>query len=168
MAFTFPIRVYWEDTDAGGVVYHARYVAFLERARSDALRAGVAYTRGEPRIMETANGQARGWLVSLDSVRINGITLRNVPGVVLEVDMPQALLGMSFLNRMDMRREGGALTGLAAPACMAAGAGSHHQAGRKKATPSRPRDKMEIKRAIKTARYAGCVLSRLRLISQDF
>jgi aspartyl protease family protein len=77
--------------------------------RSDALRAGVAYTRGEPRIMETANGQARGWLVSLDSVRINGITLRNVPGVVLEVDMPQALLGMSFLNRMDMRREGGAL-----------------------------------------------------------
>lgn len=77
--------------------------------RSDALKAGVAYTRGEPRIMETANGQARGWLVSLDSVRINGITLRNVPGVVLEVDMPQALLGMSFLNRMDMRREGGAL-----------------------------------------------------------
>ena len=77
--------------------------------RSDALKAGVAYARGEPRIMETANGQARGWLVSLDSVRINGITLRNVPGVVLEVDMPQALLGMSFLNRMDMRREGGAL-----------------------------------------------------------
>ncbi|ADV26525.1 tol-pal system-associated acyl-CoA thioesterase [Pseudoxanthomonas suwonensis 11-1] len=37
--FRIPIRVYWEDTDAGGVVYHARYVAFLERARSDALRA---------------------------------------------------------------------------------------------------------------------------------
>ena len=36
------------------------------------------------------------------------------------------------------------------------------------ATPSRPRDKMEIKRAINTARYAGCVFSRLRLISQDF
>ena len=36
--FSIPIRVYWEDTDAGGVVYHARYVAFLERARSDALR----------------------------------------------------------------------------------------------------------------------------------
>ncbi|HET6395887.1 MAG TPA: tol-pal system-associated acyl-CoA thioesterase [Pseudoxanthomonas sp.] len=37
--FSIPIRVYWEDTDAGGVVYHARYLAFLERARSDALRA---------------------------------------------------------------------------------------------------------------------------------
>jgi len=33
-----PVRVYYEDTDAGGVVYHARYVAFCERARSDALR----------------------------------------------------------------------------------------------------------------------------------
>lgn len=35
---TIPIRVYFEDTDAGGVVYHARYVAFCERGRSDCLR----------------------------------------------------------------------------------------------------------------------------------
>jgi acyl-CoA thioester hydrolase len=42
-AFSFPIRVYWEDTDAGGVVYHASYLRFLERARSEWLRAqGVA------------------------------------------------------------------------------------------------------------------------------
>lgn len=33
-----PIRIYYEDTDAGGVVYHARYVAFCERARTDCLR----------------------------------------------------------------------------------------------------------------------------------
>ena len=32
---SFRYRVYWEDTDAGGVVYHARYLHFLERARSD-------------------------------------------------------------------------------------------------------------------------------------
>ncbi|MBW8310578.1 MAG: tol-pal system-associated acyl-CoA thioesterase [Rhizobium sp.] len=38
-AFSFPIRVYWEDTDAGGVVYHASYVRFLERARTEWLRA---------------------------------------------------------------------------------------------------------------------------------
>ena len=37
--FSFPIRVYWEDTDAGGVVYHANYLAFLERARTEWLRA---------------------------------------------------------------------------------------------------------------------------------
>jgi acyl-CoA thioester hydrolase len=35
----FVYRVYWEDTDAGGVVYHARYLHFLERARSDWLAA---------------------------------------------------------------------------------------------------------------------------------
>lgn len=37
--FSLPTRVYWEDTDAGGVVYHARYVAFLERARTEWMRA---------------------------------------------------------------------------------------------------------------------------------
>jgi acyl-CoA thioester hydrolase len=37
--FSWKIRVYWEDTDAGGVVYHARYAYFLERARSEWLRA---------------------------------------------------------------------------------------------------------------------------------
>ncbi len=36
--FSLPIRVYWEDTDAGGVVYHGAYVCFLERARSEWLR----------------------------------------------------------------------------------------------------------------------------------
>mgnify|MGYP002734473439 CR=1 FL=1 len=38
-SFSFPIRVYWEDTDAGGVVYHASYVCFLERARTEWLRS---------------------------------------------------------------------------------------------------------------------------------
>lgn len=37
--FAIPVRVYWEDTDAGGVVYHASYLRFLERARTDWLRA---------------------------------------------------------------------------------------------------------------------------------
>lgn len=36
--FIWPTRVYWEDTDAGGVVYHARYLAFLERARTEWMR----------------------------------------------------------------------------------------------------------------------------------
>ncbi|MFZ7304796.1 tol-pal system-associated acyl-CoA thioesterase [Avibacterium avium] len=36
--FSLPIRVYYEDTDAGGVVYHARYLHFFERARTDYLR----------------------------------------------------------------------------------------------------------------------------------
>lgn len=37
--FVWPLRVYWEDTDGGGVVYHARYLHFFERARSEWLRS---------------------------------------------------------------------------------------------------------------------------------
>jgi len=39
MAYHWPVRVYWEDTDAGGVVYYANYLRFMERARSEWLRA---------------------------------------------------------------------------------------------------------------------------------
>ncbi|MFP1722008.1 tol-pal system-associated acyl-CoA thioesterase [Lonsdalea quercina] len=36
--FRWPVRIYYEDTDAGGVVYYARYAAFYERARTEMLR----------------------------------------------------------------------------------------------------------------------------------
>ncbi|NRQ42756.1 tol-pal system-associated acyl-CoA thioesterase [Rheinheimera sp. YQF-2] len=37
--FIFPVRVYYEDTDAGGIVYYANYLKFFERARTEWLRA---------------------------------------------------------------------------------------------------------------------------------
>ena len=37
--FNWPIRVYYEDTDSGGVVYHSNYLNFMERARTEWLRA---------------------------------------------------------------------------------------------------------------------------------
>lgn len=41
--FTWPVRVYWEDTDAGGIVFYANYLKFFERARTEWLRhLGVA------------------------------------------------------------------------------------------------------------------------------
>jgi acyl-CoA thioester hydrolase len=39
MAFEFPIRIYWEDTDAGGIVFYANYLKFFERARTEWLRS---------------------------------------------------------------------------------------------------------------------------------
>ncbi len=39
MTFEFPVRVYWEDTDAGGIVFYANYLKFFERARTEWLRA---------------------------------------------------------------------------------------------------------------------------------
>ena len=45
-AFSWPARVYWEDTDAGGVVYYANYLKFMERCRTDWLRAlGIDQSR---------------------------------------------------------------------------------------------------------------------------
>ncbi|MDF1717290.1 MAG: tol-pal system-associated acyl-CoA thioesterase [Antarcticimicrobium sp.] len=38
MTHRFPIRVYYEDTDMGGIVYHANYLRYIERARSDWVR----------------------------------------------------------------------------------------------------------------------------------
>jgi acyl-CoA thioester hydrolase len=35
MSFEFPVRVYWEDTDAGGIVFYANYLKFFERARTE-------------------------------------------------------------------------------------------------------------------------------------
>jgi acyl-CoA thioester hydrolase len=44
MTFCYPIRVYIEDTDAGGIVYHANHLKFCERARTEWLRAhGIAH-----------------------------------------------------------------------------------------------------------------------------
>ncbi len=39
MSFNWPVRVYWEDTDAGGIVFYANYLKFFERARTEWLRA---------------------------------------------------------------------------------------------------------------------------------
>ena len=37
--FEWPLRIYWEDTDAGGIVFYANYIKFFERARTEWLRA---------------------------------------------------------------------------------------------------------------------------------
>ena len=45
-AFSIPVRIYYEDTDAGGVVYYANYLKFCERARTEWLRTtGLAQNR---------------------------------------------------------------------------------------------------------------------------
>ncbi len=44
LVFSLPVRVYFQDTDAGGVVYHASYVNFMERARTEWLRERYGYS----------------------------------------------------------------------------------------------------------------------------
>jgi len=76
----------------------------------DARRIGIDTSKGVPGFAMTANGQARVVRVKLDSVRVGEITINNVDALVHEQDMPSVLLGMSFLNRMEMHRDGQSMT----------------------------------------------------------
>lgn len=61
--FEFPVRVYWEDTDAGGIVFYANYLKFFERARTEWLRSlGLEQSR----LRESTGGI---FIVSETSVR---------------------------------------------------------------------------------------------------
>ncbi|GGI53488.1 hypothetical protein GCM10011430_06620 [Oxalicibacterium solurbis] len=73
---------------------------------SDAQRLGIDYTKGRPVFINTANGTVRAYQVKLDTVKVGDIVLNQVDGVVQESGLPVVLLGMSFLRRMEMRRDG--------------------------------------------------------------
>jgi aspartyl protease family protein len=77
---------------------------------ADAVRLGLDYRKGRPATIHTANGPAPAWRVKLDSVRVGGIELQNVDALVLEQGLDVALLGMSFLNRVEMFRSGDSMT----------------------------------------------------------
>ncbi len=76
----------------------------------DAERLGIAYRKGLQGTIETANGRTTAWRIKLDTVKIGAIELRNVDAVVLESGLEIALLGMTFLNRVEMKRDGSMMT----------------------------------------------------------
>ncbi|KAB2937604.1 MAG: TIGR02281 family clan AA aspartic protease [Rhodocyclaceae bacterium] len=77
---------------------------------SDARRANIGLANARPILVQTANGVVQAWVVTLNSVRVGDVILNEVEGTVHQHDMPVALLGMSFLNRMEMKRDGQSLT----------------------------------------------------------
>ena len=77
---------------------------------SDAKRAGIDYLRGQQGVTMTANGAVRVYMVKLDSVKVGELELQNVDALVSEAPMGQALLGMSFLSRVSMQRDGQHMT----------------------------------------------------------
>jgi len=83
---------------------------FVSLGAADARRARIDPTKGEPGMTQTANGVVRVWRVKLASVKLGDITLLDVDASVHEQDMPVVLLGMSFLNRMEIRRDGASMT----------------------------------------------------------
>ena len=78
---------------------------------ADARRLGIDVSKGQVVLLRTANGTARGRQVKLDVVSVGGVTLYGVEAVVMEGEgLALPLLGLSFLNRMDMKREGSVMT----------------------------------------------------------
>ena len=79
-------------------------------SEADAQRLGINYKAGQPGRVNTANGSVPVYRVRLDTVKVGSIELNQVDAVVQQAGLPFALLGMSFLNRMEMRRDGEKMT----------------------------------------------------------
>lgn len=73
---------------------------------SEATRLGINYKAGRASYVNTANGMVPVYVVKLNTIKVGDIELNQVEGVVQEQGLPLILLGMSFLNRTEMRREG--------------------------------------------------------------
>ncbi|MDB5810673.1 MAG: hypothetical protein JWN94_2795 [Betaproteobacteria bacterium] len=81
--------------------------SFITLGGSDAKRLNINYLGGQRVAMATANGVVPAYRVKLDEVRVGTVMLNNVDGIVQpETSMGVVLLGMSFLNRMEMKRDG--------------------------------------------------------------
>lgn len=79
---------------------------------AEARRLGIDYrVSGTPSSVTTASGVERAWAVTLDSVTVGALELRNVGAVVLEGPLPQrTLLGMTFLGRLEISNDGRRMT----------------------------------------------------------
>ncbi|KQX34490.1 TIGR02281 family clan AA aspartic protease [Variovorax sp. Root434] len=71
----------------------------------DALRIGLDYSKGQRVVMNTANGQAQGYRLRLQSVRVGDVEVYDIDAIVSPQAMPFVLLGNSFINRFSMRRD---------------------------------------------------------------
>ena len=77
---------------------------------ADAVRLGIDYRKGKRALSSTAAGVVQTYVVRLDTVRLGSIELTSVEASVIEQGLDIALLGMSFLNRVEMKRDGHTMT----------------------------------------------------------
>lgn len=95
----FPVT-FLVDTGATSIAINA----------AEARRMGLDYRAGQATGVNTAAGVVPAWHVKFNTVKVGGIVLNQVDGLVVEAGLSVPLLGMSFLNRMDMRRDGQTMT----------------------------------------------------------
>lgn len=81
--------------------------SLISMSSTEARRLGIDYIAGQKAFTSTANGVVPTYRVKINEVRLGDVTLNNVDGMVHVGDnLPIVLLGMSFLNRMEMKRDG--------------------------------------------------------------
>jgi aspartyl protease family protein len=80
--------------------------SMITLSSQDARRLGIDYKNGQQGFSATANGRVAVYQVRLNSVKVGDIELSQVDAVIQEQGLPFALLGMSFLNRTQMQRDG--------------------------------------------------------------
>ncbi len=80
--------------------------SMITLSSQEARRLGIDYKNGQRGFSTTANGRVAVYQVRLNTVRVGDIELSQVDAIVQEQGLPFALLGMSFLNRMQMQRDG--------------------------------------------------------------
>ena len=76
----------------------------------EARRIGLDYKAGQASAVSTAAGVVPAWRVKFNTVKVGSIMLNQVEGMVVETGLSVPLLGMSFLNRMEMKRDGPTMT----------------------------------------------------------
>ena len=77
---------------------------------SDAVRLGIDYRKGRPGSTRTAGGVVPAYRLTFETVKVGAIELHAVEGLVIEQGLDIALLGMSFLSRVEMKNEGQTMT----------------------------------------------------------
>ncbi|HEU4708071.1 MAG TPA: TIGR02281 family clan AA aspartic protease [Methylophilaceae bacterium] len=109
-----PTGHYFTDAQINGVTLKLLVdtgASVVAMNSSDARRAGIDYKQGKRVSLQTANGAILAYEVVVNTLKLGSVVLHQVNAVVNEGDSPPVvLLGMSALNRMDMKREGVTLT----------------------------------------------------------
>lgn len=100
-AFHLPIRVYYEDTDAGGVVYHTGYIRFFERARTEWLRA-LGYSQDQL-------AQEAGVLFTVVELTVRFLKPARLDDLLQVLAQPERTGGASLLFAQEARNADGEL-----------------------------------------------------------
>jgi acyl-CoA thioester hydrolase len=97
-----PVRVYYEDTDFTGIVYHANYLRFMERGRTNYLRLIGA---GHRALFEAAEREAPGFAFVVRAMTVEFLKAARMDDILAITTAPEEIKGASMILRQTVTRE---------------------------------------------------------------